>query len=138
MQDQSLDVFMHILDCAIVCDMPKLLACCEYHIAADPQQRFQPISLRPWHLLPISSALRIAEGLRLAFQNMAADHAAEDLSQVCDCGCCRHNKQGIRSRKTSSRESRFCLCSRQGIAGATLSRYMPGPKEFLEIAQRQG
>ena len=134
MQDQSLDAFMHILDCAVVCDMPKLLACCEHHIAADPQQRFQPISLCLKHLLPISSALHIAEGLHLAFQNMAADHAAEDHSHACDCGCCRHIMQGNRSRKTSH----SCICSRQGIAGATLSRYMPGPKEFLEMAQRQG
>ena len=136
MQDQSVEAFLHILDSTVLCDMPKLLACCQHHISADPQQRFQPISLRLKRLLPVSSALRIAEGLRVAFQRMAADHAAADQSQRCECKCCRRNRQSFRSGKTISRGPHICACSRQGISGATLSKYVPGPKEFLEIAQR--
>ena len=131
-----MEAFLHILFSALLCDMPKLLACCDHHIAADPQQSFQPISLRLKHLLPISSALRIAEGLCVAFQRMAADHAAADQSQRCECECCRRNRQGFRSGQTISRGPQIRACYSKGIAGATLNKYVPGPKEFLEMAQQ--
>ena len=64
---------MHILDCAVRFDMTKLLACCEYHISVDTQQRFQPVSLRLGHVLSASSMSQIAEGLHTAFFGITVD-----------------------------------------------------------------
>ena len=70
MQKQSIDSFMRILDTAITLHMPKLLACCEYHIAVDPNliRRFQENASHLSYRLPLSSALCIAKGLRIAHQ----------------------------------------------------------------------
>ena len=106
MQDR--EAFLQTLNAAVSCDMPKLLACCEFHIAAENQQRLQPVMLRLEELLPISSALRIAQGLRVALQRMGEEHAAaEDQSQS------------------------------KGPANVMLCKYLPGPKEFLQMAQQQ-
>ncbi len=105
---QDTEVFLQTLDSAVRCGMPKLLACCEHHIAADPQQWSQQNSSHQEQLLPISSALRIAQGLRMALHRMAADDAAADQSR------------------------------RKGNKGVPLSKYVPGPKEFLQMAQQQG
>ena len=102
---QDVEVFLQFLDSAIRCGMPKLLACCEHHIAADPQQRVEQKSARLEQLLPVSSTLRIAQGLRMALYRLAADNAAADS---------------------------------KGIEGVLLSKYVPGPKEFFQMAQQQG
>ena len=86
-QEQGLKGLMHIMDAAVRFNMPKLLACCEYTIAVDLRQEYSPISLR-LRDLPVSSLLRIAEGLQAAYQRSAS------------------------------------------------SKHMPGPKEFLKMAQR--
>lgn len=83
-QDQSFDSFTHILERAMQSDMPKLLTCCEYHIAADPLHRFHPVASRLGHVLPLSSFYRIAEGLSIGFENMAA----RSLLSERRCGYC--------------------------------------------------
>ena len=35
LQSKSKEAFLEILDAAVMFNMPKLLACCEHHIAAD-------------------------------------------------------------------------------------------------------
>ena len=122
MQDQSLDGFMHIMDCALQFDMPKLLACCEYHIAADPLQRFQPVSLRLRDALPNGSVLRIAEGLASAFETMAA-------SPQCHCVCCRKGRAGINISVPTC-----ASCTGKDLARALLWKYVPGPSSFLLMA----
>ena len=103
---QDLEAFLQTLDAAVSCDMPKLLACCEHHIAADSQQKLQPKIARLEQLLPISSALRIAQGLRMALQRMVEEYAAaEDQDQS------------------------------KGTVTVMLSKYLPGPKQFLQMAQ---
>ena len=105
---QDVEVFLQTLDSAVHCEMPKLLACCEHHIAADPQQRFQQDSSGLEQLLPVSSALRIAQGLRMALHRIAADNAPADQNQS------------------------------KGSAGVSLRKCVPGPKEFYQMAQPQG
>ena len=91
MQDKPLEVFWHMLDCASVYNMPKLLACCEHHLAIDPLQRFKvlPASFASEQQLPGCSLLRVADALRAAFHKMAVDHASPKMPlERCDCPCC--------------------------------------------------
>ena len=81
MQDQSLEAFMHTLDSACLLDMPKLLACCEHHICADPKQRFGLKQLQLSRQFATTSALRVPEGLRMACQRMAG------ANERCLCQC---------------------------------------------------
>ena len=67
MQEESTEEFVYIMDCALNFNMRKLLACCEYHIAADPNQRFRAGISQMKYPIPISSVLRIATGLRVTF-----------------------------------------------------------------------
>ena len=75
MQNASFDDFLHTLDCATNYKMPKLLACCEYYIATAPIGRFQAELSSLKHPLPISSALRIAAGLRVAFRKVMGEES---------------------------------------------------------------
>ena len=131
LQDQSLDAFAHIMERAIVFAMPRLSACCECHISIDPKQRLQPVSLRLKHLLPASSAVRIAEGLHMAFSKVASEHATPDWSLGCDCTCCHRNKVAYKKVKA-------CACPKKGLAHAEFKHHVPSPKEYLALAQRQG
>ena len=70
MQDQSLDTFKDTLLSARAFSMPKLLACCEHYIAADPQQRFQPVSAHLGDVLHPSTVTRIADSLQVAIRRM--------------------------------------------------------------------
>ena len=127
-QDQSFDSFTHILECAAQFDMPQLLACCEYHIATDPHDRFQPVASRLQHVLPLSSFYRIAEGLSTGFEHMAASSLPSE--QHCPCGYCGHAREGV------------CVCvpgspsSSKDCARALRAKSLPGPKDFLQMAQR--
>ena len=56
---------LQLVDTAIQLDMPKLLACCESHIAAESGSKFDLLQLASH--LPVSSALRISKGLRDAY-----------------------------------------------------------------------
>ena len=92
MQDRPLEVFWHMLECATVYDMPKLLACCEHHLAIDPLQRFKvlPASFSLGQQLPGCSLLRVADALRAAFHKMAAGQSRRKMPlERCDCQCCR-------------------------------------------------
>ena len=58
---------MSILDTAACLNMPKLLACCEYHFAVGFRQELTTLSLR-LKTLPVSSLLRIAEAALVGYQ----------------------------------------------------------------------
>ena len=125
MQNKSVDWFMYLLDFASVFEMPKLLACCEHHICIDPKQRFQPMRSSSQHLLPTSSALRIAKGLRMAFQRIGNRPCSSSVnSQLC-CRCT--GCESFRLRYLSGADTTKCIC-------LCLSRYVPRPKEFLAMA----
>ena len=132
MQVKSMDEFMHILDCAIVFEMPKLLACCEHHICTDTSQRFQPMLSRSDRSisLPLSSALRIAKGLQVAFQEIAKDPAASRPDQGSKCGDCDTCRRQIRYGSGRGPDR----CRKHG-SDAVLRKYMPSPKEFFEMAR---
>ena len=67
---------MQTLDAALSYSMPKLLACCEYYIAADPSDKFGlPDLLRLGKSLPKHSALRIIAALREALKNCTSESA---------------------------------------------------------------
>ena len=118
MQGKSIEEFMHILDCAIAYGMPKLLACCECHIANDDQDKFKPVAST---FLPISSMLRMAKSLHGLKRKVSVD----DDDEPCDCYCCRYN------RDSGDQE---CECYRSAVKSA--NRYMPCPKDFLDMAQQ--
>lgn len=128
MQDQSFEGFTHILECASRLDMPKLLACCEYHIAADPLHRFRPVASCLGNVLPLSSFFRVAEGLSRGFETMAANSAPSDVN--CSCECCKRSRKGV------------CICvpgcpsSSKKCARALRGKYLPGPRDFLQMAQQ--
>ena len=132
MQDQCLDTFMHTLECAVRFGMPRLLACCEHHISVDPKKRFQPISAHLGGLLPHSSVTRVADSLQGAIQGMAAKLAYEQRSL------------GSSSAYDSGRNAigavgnlpcwKYGKSSSEDFARAFLSKYVPSPKSFLEMA----
>ncbi len=127
MQEKSVDAFMHLLDCAVVFEMPKLLACCEHHICIDPKQRFQPMRCSAHYLLPTSSALRIANGLRTAFQMIGNNPYICNI-QTCtheDCRCTGCER--FKCRYPRGVDTGKCICVR-------LSSYMPSSKQFLAMA----
>lgn len=77
LQSKSKEAFLEMLDAAAMFDMPKLLACCEHHIAAnilkiDDQMRL-PSEYKLEEHVPILSALRIAKALRLALAKSFAE-----------------------------------------------------------------
>ncbi len=111
---------MQILECAIAFGMPKLLACCECYMAADDQDRFKTVSST---LLPLSSTLRIAEGLR----GLKRKASEADYGDRCECYCCQN------SRDNGEHE---CECYRMEIPDGVTSTWMPSPNEFLSMAQR--
>ena len=123
-QDQSLEDFTNTLDCALHLGMPKLLACCEYHISADSSLDVQPVSLHLEHVVPISRMSRIAEGLQMAFHRMAAGLRK---SHTCPCPTCSHGYGSIKSE-----------CTSKECARAMFKKYGPGPAEYFQMAQRQG
>lgn len=127
-QDQSFDSFTHILERAMQSDMPKLLTCCEYHIAADPLHRFHPVASRLGlrHVLPLSSFYRIAEGLSIGFENMAA----RSLLSERRCGYCMQSKEGVCIYVPGSPGSG------KKCARALHAKFLPGPHDFLQMAQR--
>ena len=131
-----------MLECATIYGMPKLLACCEYHLATDPLQRFErlPASFPSGQVLPGCSLLRVAHGLRAAFHNMAVDRAIPKLPlERCDCQCCltvRVRSPGIQN---NMHQAGFpeCNCSKRVSSSSEriyLQEYVPGPQEFLEMA----
>lgn len=70
MQGLSQKAFMQMLNAAVSCGMPKLLACCEYYIAADPLDRFGLSSLLSMEgSLPERSTMRITAALRLVLKD---------------------------------------------------------------------
>jgi hypothetical protein len=94
-----------MLECATAYDIPKILACCEHHLAIDPLQRFKvlPASFSLGQQLPGCSLLRVADALRAAFHKLAVNqHDAVWCTgslrlaarcslppERCDCQCCR-------------------------------------------------
>ncbi len=125
-QDQSFDSFRDTLDCAMQFDMPKLLACCEYHIAAGPHHKFHVASCLG-HALPISSMFRIAEGLSACIEKMAA--CSVPSGKYCSCDCCMRSTAGV------------CICvpgcpnNSKECARVLRAKYVPGPMEFLQMVQ---
>ena len=133
MQDQELEGFMHIMKCATLFVMPKLLACCEYHVALTSLQTPQQGVLveRCWseQLLAHSWGC-IAEGIRRAF-NALREEGVRNLTQYktapCTCACCVNRRNSYGSDK--------CHCS--GPVRDTpppAQTVLPGPKESLTMA----
>ena len=164
LQDKAPEVFWHMLECATVYGMPKLLACCEHHLATDPLQRFQilPASFPSGQYLPGCSLLRVADGLRAAFHSMALDYAIPKLpAEQCDCQCCltvrardsniqpmlqpapqpgNFGQAGMLYQQVIPQHVNIseCLCSKtfsSSCHDVSLAMYVPGPKEFLRIAK---
>ena len=128
MQDQSIDAFMHTLECAKGFNMPKLMACCEHHICADPLQRFQPLSARLGDALPPSAVTRIADCLQVAIQKMAARLVA--VQGFSAHYCCKDLVAAFVNVPRSGNPSS------ENFARGMLGKYAPSPKDFLEMTQQ--
>lgn len=118
MQGKSSEEIVHIMDCANVFGMPKLMACCEYHIAADEEGSFKPV---PTTLVPISCMLNVAEALH----GTKRRQAYEDDDQICECCCCEVKRE----------IGEDCRCHRPAFEDE--AKYMPCPKELLNISKRR-
>ena len=74
-----------MLDAAVLYKMPKLLACCEHHIAANILEQQSKMCLPSEYKLeehiPSMSALRIANALCLALRKSLANNGSIDGRQ---------------------------------------------------------
>ena len=100
MQDQELESFLHIMKCATVFGMPKLLAYCEYHMALvslqSPQQGV--LIKRCWsEQLSARSLGCIAEGICRAFSGLHGEIVQGPQKTVpCTCECCQIRSNSYR------------------------------------------
>ena len=75
LQGKPEEAFLEMLDAAAMFNMPKLLACCEHHIATYILGEYPmrlPSEYKLEEHVPILSALRIAQALRLALSKSFA------------------------------------------------------------------
>lgn len=123
-------------------DMPKLLACCEQHIAMQSVQWFfsdlfatgdGPCARQQLPHDHIYSTLRMACGLRMAFMGVIAALAVAGR-ESCGCMCCCQRRQDQNSKK-------LCRCWKVEATGEKglspdLNKHVPASGEFLQMAQR--
>ena len=64
------ELFLQTMNTADRLNMPKLLACCERHVAIDPWGCMRTEDF--WELMPACSSLRIARGLYAAYKKLHA------------------------------------------------------------------
>lgn len=128
LQDQEDDVFLHIMKCATLYDMPKLLACCEYYVALSSLRSSHTV-LRARCLseqLLIRSWSHIAVSFCMAFQSLFYQAPP---TQPCSCACCQQ-----RRRQGYSDCCCKCAIAATPAAREKLSKFVASPKEFLKIA----
>ena len=136
MQDQELESFLHIMKCATVFGMPKLLPYCEYHMALvslqSPQQGV--LIKQCWsEQLSARSLGCIAEGICRAFSGLHGEIVQGPQKTVpCTCECCQ-------IRSNSYRRGGQCICSLQcsqpvRMTPPCVQAVLPGPKEFFKMA----
>lgn len=119
--------------------MPKLLACCEHHIACNASDWLEgsAVAKELSKLLPGYSALRIAAGLQKAYLSVLSKTNAIRGNR-CECKCC----DGRREHK-QWHSNQYCKCNivmaigwdtLSSMVGADLRKHVPAPAEFLKMA----
>ncbi len=91
MQDLKPDVFLHTMQSAALYNMPKLLACCEYHVATifmKTRDTALVVQCMTDQLL-LQSCIRLHLVGALAFKS-SQDQACSK-QQKCECHCCRRS-----------------------------------------------
>ena len=68
--------FLRILDTAVLCNMPRLLACCEHHIAEPSHRDWIRLHALEEHL-PSKSMLRIVAALQKACRQSKRGYGIE-------------------------------------------------------------
>ena len=129
---------MHTMMCAVLYDMPKLLACCEYYIAVRSSglhsnkvvatETFDPsgavlrlcCSSEPMFM---RSYTHVAEAFCMAFERLA-DQASR--KQPCSCACCQSQRD--------PKVWQSCSCRIATMPKEGLSSFLPSPKELLKMA----
>ena len=138
-QEKSSEHFLVIVHEAVQMGMPKLLACCEHHIACNPSDWLEGsvVAKRLSKILSGCSALRIAAGLQKAYLFVLSDTNAI-RGDRCECKCCVGRRE---DRQWHSNQ--YCKCNLEMAIGwgtlshivrANLRKHVPAPAEFLRMA----
>ena len=96
-QDSNPAAILQMMKTADTLHMPKILACCERHVAIDAAKTMRTKAF--WEQLPACSSVRIVRGLDAAYEVYKAQATSKIRLWVANCPNCRryNNSHGIRS-----------------------------------------
>ena len=94
MQGSNPAAILRMMKTADTLHMPKILACCERHVAIDAAKSMRTKAF--WEQMPACSSVRIARGLDAAYEDYKAQATTKIRSWIANCPN-YYNSHGMRS-----------------------------------------